>query len=464
MKTLYLDCSMGASGDMLAGALWGLVKDKEKILSKIEAMGLPGVSVEFAPSEKCGIKCTKFNVLVHGQQEHSQSDSVEDIDPLKSIGDFVRSFNVESTIKTIGKTVDDILGGLNVEKTDQTGDNKDNNDPFVPLWRRYDEANNNKNEEEHTHEHHNSYMSIKDAISNLNLSDRVKADVAEVYRIIAEAESKVHGVDMEHIHFHELGTLDALADIAVVCMLLEQINPDRIIASNVNVGGGFVKCAHGTMPVPAPATANILKNIPIYQGKIKSELCTPTGAALLKHFVESFGDMPSLTICEIGYGCGEKNFEIANCLRALLAEENLEQEKEKLCELSCNIDDMSAERIGFAMEMLLNAGAVDVYTQAIGMKKNRPATMLTALCTAQTKHSVIEAMFKHTTTLGIRERELLRHTLHREITEIDSRYGKLHKKTASGYGVNRSKYEYEDLARIARENNMSIEEVEKSLQ
>lgn len=459
MKTLYLDCSMGASGDMLAGALWELVKDKEKILSQIEAMGLPGVSVEFAPSEKCGIKCTKFNVLVNGQQEHSQS---EDIDPLKSIGDFVRSFDVESTIKTIGKTVDDIIGGLNVEKTDQTGE--PNNDPFVPLWRRYEESNNQKNEEKHIHEHHNSYISIKDTISNLNLSNRVKADVAEVYRIIAEAESKVHGVDMEHIHFHELGTLDALADIAVVCMLIEQINPDRIIASNVNVGGGFVKCAHGTVPVPAPATANILKDIPIYHGKIKSELCTPTGAALLKHFVESFGDMPSLTICEIGYGCGEKNFEIANCLRVLLAEENLEQEKEKLCELSCNIDDMSAEHMGFAMEMLLNAGAVDVYTQAIGMKKNRPATMLTALCTAQAKQSVIEAMFKHTTTLGIRERELLRHILHREITEIDSRYGKLHKKTASGYGVNRSKYEYEDLARIARENNMSIEEVEKSLQ
>lgn len=453
MKTLYLDCSMGASGDMLAGALWELVEDKEKILAQIETMGLEGVSAKFVKCKKCAINGTKMNVLVNGQQEHSNT-----VDPIKNIGDFVRSINLEDTLKNIGKTVDDIIGGLNTERKSTSY---------------HEQSHEDHNHEDHIHEEHNhgeqynhehnSYMHIKDKIAELALSDRVKRDVLAVYALIAEAEADVHGGDIEHIHFHELGTLDAIADIAIVAMLIEAINPDNILASPVNVGGGFVKCAHGVVPVPTPATVKLLKGIPVFSGKIKSELCTPTGAALLKHFVKKFADMSCMTVESIGYGFGEKDFEIANCIRAVLGNESVEKSKEKICEFACNIDDMSAERIGFAMDMLMESGALDVYTQPIAMKKNRPATMLTALCLEQNKQAIVEAMFKHTSTLGVRERELYRHVLNREVTEIDSQYGKIHKKTAEGYGVSRSKYEYEDLARIARENNLSIEDVEQSL-
>ena len=289
----------------------------------------------------------------------------------------------------------------------------------------------------------------------------MQKDILAVYQIIAEAESQVHGVPMTDIHFHEVGTMDAVADVAAVCMLMNELKPERVVASPVHVGSGQVKCAHGILPVPAPATALILQDVPIYGGEIKGELCTPTGAALLKYFVDEFGQMPVMKTTAIGYGMGKKDFPAANCVRAMLGEGG--EKTEELIELTCNVDDMTAEAIGFAMEQLFAAGARDVYTIPVGMKKNRPGTLIHVMCKGSTKEKMVELLFKHTTTLGIREAKLDRYFLNRTIEEVDTPFGKVHVKKSHGYGVERAKYEYEDLARIAREEGLSLAEVEKRL-
>lgn len=291
----------------------------------------------------------------------------------------------------------------------------------------------------------------------MGVSDRVKKDVLAVYRLIAEAESQAHGRPVEEIHFHEVGTLDAVADVTGVCLLMEQLGVERVVCSPVHVGSGHVKCAHGILPVPAPATAFILRDVPIYGGTVQGELCTPTGAALLKHFVAEFGVMPVMRVEKIGYGMGTKNFEAANCVRASLGETLAGAED--VVELCCNLDDCTPEELGFAQEILMESGALDVYTTAIGMKKCRPGVMLTCMCRRQQVDEMKGLLFRHTTTLGIREYTCSRTTLRRDCREVETEFGTVRRKEASGWGVSREKLEYEDLARIARERGCSLREV-----
>lgn len=237
------------------------------------------------------------------------------------------------------------------------------------------------------------------------------------------------------------------------------LSPENVVVSPVNTGSGQVKCAHGILPVPAPATAYILQGIPFYSGEIKSELCTPTGAALLKYFASDFGNMPVMKVSAIGYGMGKKDFESANCVRALLGE--ADKESDKIVELVCNLDDMTAEAIGFAQERFFAAGAVEVYTTPVQMKKSRPGTLLTVMCCEKNKDEIIRLIFRHTTTLGVREHISRRYTLSRSFDSVMTEYGQVRKKISSGFGVTREKYEFEDLAHIARENNMSLADVKK---
>ena len=320
-------------------------------------------------------------------------------------------------------------------------------------------------EDEHMHEHGHSHHSasslndIKNIVSSLNAPEKVKSDINAVYALLADAESKAHGVPVSEVHFHEVGALDAVADIAAVCFMLDLLSPERIIASPVNTGSGSVKCAHGILPVPAPATAELLKGIPSYGGDIESELCTPTGAALLSHFAESFGSMPVMKTEKIGVGAGKKDFEKANCVRAFLGES--EGETDRKVELVCNVDDMTAEEISFAQERLLSGGAADVFTVPAGMKKSRLGTQLTVLCEPDKKDEIIKLIFRYTNTIGIRESEVKRYILNREIRTFQTPYGEVRIKTSKGYGVERSKIEYNDAARVAASLGVSLEEARR---
>lgn len=399
MKTLYLECGMGAAGDMLTAALLEICEAPEDMLRCLNEAGLPGVMVTAEPSVKNGVRGTHMRVRIHGTEEISADDT--------------------------------------------NTDNHTNHPPGSG----------------HRHGHLSDILHM---IDHLRVSDAVKRHAKAVYALIAEAESAVHGVPVSDVHFHEVGTLDAIADITGFCLLMEKLKPESVLASPIALGSGFVKCAHGLLPVPAPATARLLTGLPQYSGPERGELCTPTGAALLRHFVDSFTPMPVMTVAKIGYGMGQKDFDRVNCVRAFWGE--TAGPKETVTELFCNLDDMTPEAIAFTQQLLMDAGALDVYTTPVVMKKGRPGILLACMCKNESADAMAALIFKHTTTLGLRVNETRRLTLRREMHTVSSPYGPVRVKTASGFGISKSKPEYEDIAALAREYGLPLAEITRSLE
>ena len=306
------------------------------------------------------------------------------------------------------------------------------------------------------HHHHSSLGDIRAIIQALPLEMPVMADALAVYDLLAGAEAKAHGKPMELIHFHEVGSLDAVADVVSCCWLMHALRPERVAASPVATGSGTVRCAHGILPVPAPATTALLTGIPVTPGDYEKELCTPTGAALVRHFVQEFGPMPAMTAERIGYGMGTRDFPRANCIRAVLGESEATDE---IIELCCNVDDMTPEAVGFAMQTLLDAGAPEVWTTPVGMKKNRPGILLTCLCRREQRDEMVRLILRHTSTIGVRETVCRRYILRRGSGTVETPFGPVRVKRSAGYGVEREKAEYDDLARIAREHGLTLDEV-----
>ncbi|MBF1751468.1 MAG: nickel pincer cofactor biosynthesis protein LarC, partial [Veillonella sp.] len=314
----------------------------------------------------------------------------------------------------------------------------------------------------HHHVHGRGLQGVTDIINSLSISDTCKQNAINVYNLVAQAEAKVHKSTVTQIHFHELGMLDAIADIVAVCVLLEALNLDEIIISPIHVGTGTVHCAHGELPVPAPATMELLAGIPMYADyQIKGELCTPTGAALAKYFGTAFSHMPVMTPTKVSYGFGTKQFERPNCIRAFIEINN--DLEDTIIEMSCNLDDMTPEEIGYAVEQLLLSPALDVFTTSIMMKKQRPSTMLTVLCKVDDIDNLRDLIFKHTTSLGIRYHRCNRYILNRSTGDIDWEGNRIVFKTSSGFGVKRHKYEYDSLAAIAKQNDMSLLDLKRQL-
>ena len=457
MKTLYLECGMGAAGDMLTAALLELMPDPEAAVAELNGLGIPGVQFSKEAVSKCGIGGTHMTVKVHGEEEseemfhhhHEHHDHSHE-----------QEHDHESACHEHHHDHEHIHEG-HEHHHEHTHEHTHEHSHEHTHGHTHEHAHEH-GDDGHTHHHHSSLHDIEHIVcGHLNIPDQVKQDVMAVYGLIAEAESHAHGVPVTEIHFHEVGTMDAIADITAVCLLMNKIAPDQVIVSPVHVGSGHVHCAHGILPVPAPATAYILNGVPMYGGAVKGELCTPTGAALLKHFATRFGDMPVMRTEAIGYGMGKKDFEQANCIRAMLGE--TEDAGDSVLQLECNVDDMTAEELGFAMETILEAGALEVYTVAAGMQKSRPGTILCVLCHEDAKETLVRVIFRNTTTIGVREHRCSRYTLKRSFETVQTPYGDVQKKLSSGYGVTREKYEYEDLARIAREQGLSLAEVRKSI-
>jgi uncharacterized protein (TIGR00299 family) protein len=412
MKTLYLECTMGAAGDMLTAALLELVDDKEDFLKQINSIGIPGLKMDMESVIKCGISGTHIRVSINGMKESADADILK-------------------------------------------------------------HSHKNLNKHSHKHTYHNflhkhnytNFEKIKNIIAHLSVSQKVKDNTISIYRVIAEAEASVHGTYVKQIHFHELGNADAVADIVGVCMLMESLAPQETIASPINVGGGFVQCAHGIIPVPSPATAYILQDIPIYSRNTHEELCTPTGAAIVKHFAKRFEQMPKMRVQKIGYGMGTKDFESANCIRAFLGETENSNNKtnDRIAQLQCNLDDMTGEAVGFAVNLLLQKGALDVFFVPIQMKKNRPAVLLTCICSEYKAHFFAELMLRHTTTFGVRRTICDRYMLKRKILTKQTLFGDIRVKTGEGYNIKKFKPEYDDIAEAAHLNNISFGEVNDAI-
>ena len=399
MKTLYLECHMGAAGDMLMAALYELLDEEQKktFLDAMNGLGLPGVEVAPVAAKTSGIAGTHMKVTVHGHEEHEHDHHDHD-------------------------------------------------------------HHDGRHHEHHHHHHHATPGHIGEIIDGLSLPQEVRDSARKVYDAIAQAEAQAHGCAVGDVHFHEVGALDAVADVVGVCYALHLLDPDLVTASPVHVGSGTVRCAHGVMPVPAPATANLLTGIPIYGGEVQGELCTPTGAALLKTFVQAFGPMVEMDVEKIGYGVGTKEFERANCVRAFWGEEE-PRESGDIVELVCNIDDMTPEALAFACQRLLDAGALDAYTTPGTMKKGRPGWVLTVLCDPEQENDIIRQIFAHTTTNGLRSRLSMKYFLKPEHIQVQTQWGPVRAKTAGGFGVTHVKPEFEDVSALAREHGLPYETV-----
>ena len=290
----------------------------------------------------------------------------------------------------------------------------------------------------------------------------MRAHARAVYDAIADAEAKAHGCPAGDVHFHEVGALDAVADVAGVCYAMYLLRPEKVVVSPVHVGSGTVRCAHGIMPVPAPATANLLQGAPFYGGEVKGELCTPTGAALLVHFADSFGPMPVMLGQDVGIGIGTKQFEQANCVRVFLGESmnpGADVPAEKITELVCNIDDMTPEALAFACSRLLELGALDVYTIPGIMKKGRPGHVLTVLCAPDQEEETARNILEQTTTNGVRVRRCGKYFLKPGSRTVQTKWGEVRVKTASAFGITHEKPEYEDVAALAKENGVPYRNV-----
>ena len=417
MKTLYIECNMGAAGDMLMSALYELLEDKQGFLDTMNGLGLPGVRVEAAPAVTSGIAGTHMKVTVHGEEEDEH---------------------------------------LHHHEHDH-GHHHDHHHPH-DHDHHHDHDHGHHHDHEHHHHHHATPGHIAGLIDHLPLPEEVRTHAKGVYDAIAQAEAKAHGCPVGEVHYHEVGALDAVADVAGVCYTLYLLKPEKIVVSPIHVGSGTVKCAHGIMPVPAPATAALLAGVPTYGGQVQGELCTPTGAALLAHFAQSFGPMPVLSVEKVGYGVGARQFEQANCVRAFWGESQ-EGGNGEIVELVCNIDDMTGEALAFAAERLLAAGALDVYTTPGTMKKGRPGQVLTVLCEPEMEQNLAQAILCHTTTNGLRVRRCEKYFLTPGSKTVETPWGAVGVKTAEGFGVCHAKPEYEDAAALARSYGLPLSAV-----
>ena len=402
MKTLYIECNMGAAGDMLLASLAELTGDVKACEEKLNSLGIPDVTYDFEKSVKCGIEGTHAHVAVHGVEEDEHMHEHH---------------------------------------------HEEHHHEHVHEEHTHSHEHEHGHEHDHHHHHHTHMSDIENIINGLNVSDKVKGDALAVYGLIAEAESKAHGKPITDIHFHEVGTMDAVADIVGVCVLLEQIGADKIVVSPLATGFGQVRCAHGILPVPAPATASIIEGIPTYSGDVEGELLTPTGAALLKHFADCFGTRPVMAIEKTGYGMGRKDFAKANMLRTFIGE--ADNESDKVVEMKFNVDDMTGEEIGYATGVLMDNGALDVFTTSVYMKKNRPGILFTVLVKLEDKEKFAKIIFENTTTIGIRFNEMERFKLARREEKVMTRFGEVSFKVSEGFGVTKTKPEYDDVKGIA---------------
>lgn len=311
-----------------------------------------------------------------------------------------------------------------------------------------------KGEEKHLHR---NLQNITAIIDGSGLNDKVKKSSLNMFRKIAEAEAKVHGESIEQVHFHEVGATDSIIDLVGAAIALDFLHVDRVLASPVQVGGGFVKCTHGLLPVPAPATAELLKGIPIKSGLVPFETTTPTGAAILACNVERFTENMNFEIVRTGYGLGSRDLEIPNALRAYLGEMYDAESREEQYLLETNIDDMNPEFYGYVEEFLFKAGALDVFKTPIIMKKGRPAIKLSVLINPEQERSVSEIIWKETTSIGLRKIKVDKVMLHRELLTVKTNFGDVKVKLSRYLGEPvKYKAEYEDCRRIAAENRISL--------
>ena len=402
MKILYFDCSSGISGNMTLGALTEIIGDENYLLNELKKLNIDGYKIEISKKIKNGITGTYVDVIL---------------------------------------------------------DNEHTLDHHTDLHEHHYEHNHSS-----SHEHHHEHRNLEDVnkiIENSSLNNDVKNLAKKIFLRVAEAESKVHNKSLDEVHFHEVGAIDSIVDIVGTAILINKINPDKIISSIVNDGYGFIECAHGTISVPVPATSEIFVNskVKFRQIDIDTELVTPTGAAIIAELAEEFKTLPTMTIEKIGWGTGSKDLKIPNVLKVYYGD--MQEKAEDFLVMETNIDDSTGEILGYVQEKLFEEGALDVFFTPIFMKKGRPAYRLTVACKRKDMLKLQNIIFRETTTIGIRYRFESRTELAREFVEIDTKYGKIKAKKVINNGETYIYPEYENMKKLAKENNIPLKELYK---
>jgi len=416
MRVLYFDCFSGISGDMTLGALLDLGVSQEHLIEGLKALKLEGeYHLNIKKELKNGIMGTRVDVVLHHEEEHHH------------------------------------------EHHDHHHDHHDHEHGHD---HHHGHEHCHKDEAAaHTHIHsheHRSYKNIVEMIDGSTLNEHVKSISKRIFRIIGEAEGKIHGKPLEEIHFHEVGAVDSIVDIVGAAICIDALQPEKIVFSKLPLTKGFVKCQHGMFPLPAPATLEVLKDVPVYFTDVKFEMVTPTGAAIAKALADAFDDTEDMIIERIGYGLGKKTYEKPNVLRVYLYDEK-KKNVHQVVEIDANIDDMTAEQMGYVMEQLLEAGALDVFFTSIQMKKNRPAVKLTVLCSIDKQQELTKLLLGHTSTFGVRYKLLERTILERELIELSMLGDTVRCKIGIMEGqIVKVVPEYEDCKRIAKQNGLPI--------
>jgi pyridinium-3,5-bisthiocarboxylic acid mononucleotide nickel chelatase len=426
MKILYLDCQSGISGDMTLSALIDLGANITYITDHLEKLPIDSFSLNVKQVVKKGISSKQlvlhFDEPVEHHHHHDHNEEQHE---------------------------------HNHESGDHTHDNHHEHDHHHHHL--HDDHHHHNG---HHHHEHRKASTILKMIEDSHLPARVKERSLSVFQVIAEAEGKIHGMNPKEVHFHEVGAMDSIIDIIGVCLALESLGVDKIIASPVPTGHGKLMMAHGLYPIPAPATAEILKGVPLADFHVKGELTTPTGAGFLKALTHEYGNIPPLPIENIGYGAGKKDFEHPNVLRAILFNAKETAQREQISVLECQLDDFTGEALGYLMEKLLGQGALDVYFTPVTMKKSRPGTLITVLAKPEKVFSLEELLLRETSTFGVRRSEWSRRILSREIKEVETAYGKINVKIGKLDGdIIKVFPEYEDVKKASYQHNVSFVEV-----
>jgi uncharacterized protein (TIGR00299 family) protein len=440
MRIAYLECFSGISGDMFLGALVDAGVSPGLLKETVKALGV-GAKLEISTVMRSGISATKVDVWVDGEKDMPREEYWEK---------------------------QDVVPGH--AKAHHDHEHAHGHDHHHEQSHHHEstsrEQSHAKTPPPHEHGHsHRGLTEIRKIISASAISDSAKTTAIAIFEALGAAEAKIHNVPVESIHFHEVGAVDAIVDIVCAAVGAEALSVDEFVCSALNVGGGTVKCAHGTFPVPAPATVELLKDASVYSSGIQAELVTPTGAAIARTLATRFSGFPEMKIERSAYGAGSRDFPgHPNVLRIVIGEALPvlagKTKSETISVLEANLDDLNPQVFGYVMDRLLEDGALDVFGMPVQMKKNRPGTLLTVLCKSEDAEKLIELIFSETTTLGVRRREESRQTLARRWESVRTEWGEVRIKIASMNGtVTNYAPEYEDCRRIAAEHHVPLKTV-----
>ena len=450
-KTLYFDCFSGASGDMVIGALLDLGLPIDNLRAALGSLAVEYGGVSAERVLRAGVSATKFRV-------HAEEEASRQVDTEPRVGTHSHSHS-DSHSHSHGHThahPHEHAPAPSLEPRAPSPESRASSpEPRAP------------SPEPHAHAHgsahaHHSLKEIAGYIGQSALSPEGKDRAVHMFERLAEAEAAIHAMPVERVHLHEVGAIDSIIDIVGAVHGLEWVGATTIVASPMNVGRGTVVCAHGTFPVPAPATVRLLEGVPIYSGAIEAELVTPTGALIVTGYASAFGPLPPLRVGGVGYGAGSRDFKgNPNVLRLLVGEGEAAAAAERVVSIECEIDDMNPQLFGPLMERLSDSGALDVFYAAVQMKKNRPGTLVTVLARPDDREAIAAVLFTHTTTIGVRYVEMLRDRLDREVLAVDTPLGSIRFKVATRDGrVLNAAAEFDDCARVAAERGLPIKDVQ----